>query len=115
MKTFLLAALFCTAQAFAGQTNLRCTLTDLKDGTHSESWIVIDPDANYMRIDGVARPLTMTNERYTSSQQIGSFTRISTIDRNTGEIKVSSLYQGQVVLPHTGTCEKATPPPAAKF
>lgn len=116
MRKFVAAmALLCAGQTFAQQVNLRCVLTDLKDGKQSETWIVIDPVANYMRIDGVARALTMTNERYSSSQQISAFTKITTIDRNTGEISVSSLYEGQVVLPHKGACEKASPPPAAKF
>lgn len=115
MRKFIGAiALLCAGQAFADQVNLRCTLTD-KDGQRSETWIVIDPVANYMRINGVARSLIMSHDRYTSSQQIGAFTKITTIDRNTGEIKVSSLYQSQVVLPSSGSCEKAAPPPAAKF
>jgi len=108
-------ALMLAGQAFADQVNLRCSLTDLKDGRQSESWIVIDPASNYMRVDGVARPLTMSNERYSSSQQIGSFTKITSIDRVTGEINVTSLYQGQVVLPHKGNCEKAVPQTATKF
>lgn len=96
--------------ALAAQTTLRCTVKDLKDGVQSETWVVIDPEANYMRVNGVARPLVMSNERYSSSQQIGSFTQTTVIDRNSGEITVSSLYQGEVVLPGRGSCEKATPP-----
>ncbi|MGJ7497495.1 hypothetical protein ACSFA8_20805 [Variovorax sp. RT4R15] len=116
MRTLLLAlTMLCTGQVLAQQVNLKCTLTFLKDGTQSETWIVVDPVANYMRVNGVARPLTMSNDRYSSSQQIGAFTKITAIDRNTGEINVSSLYEGQVVLPYRGSCEKAAPPPAAKF
>lgn len=116
MKMFIAAAaLICAGQACADQLNLKCTLTDGKDGTQSESWIVIDPAANYMRVDGVARPLNVTNERYASSQESGPFIRMTSIDRNTGEISVSSLFQGKIVLPKKGSCEKAAPPPPAKF
>lgn len=116
MKMFIAgAALICAGQASADQLSLRCTLTDLKDGTRSESWVVIEPAANYMRVDGVARPLTMSNDRYSTSQQIGSFNKITTIDRNTGEINISSVYQGEIVLPKRGVCEKAAPPLPTKF
>lgn len=115
MKAIVAIALLCAGQAVvAGQTTLRCSLTFLKDGTQSESWVVIDPDANYMRVDGVSNKLNMSNERYASSQRIGPFIKMTAIDRNTGEIIVSSLYEGQVVLPYKGKCERATPP-AAKF
>ncbi|WP_156480922.1 hypothetical protein [Variovorax sp. PAMC 28711] len=98
----------------AQQVTLRCDLTYLKDGTKSELWVVIDPAANMMRVNGSARSLVMTNERYIGSDQSGAFTRIASIDRNTGEIDVSSVYENQVVLPSKGICAKATPP-ATKF
>lgn len=116
MSKALVSAFFLVAacSASAQQVILKCNVTDLKDGKQSETWIVIDAASNSMRVDGVSRPLVMSNTHYASSERSGPFLRTTSVDRTTGEISMSSLYEGEVVLPRKGTCEKAALP-ATKF
>lgn len=110
----IIAAALLSANSYAQPVSLRCEVTDAKDGKKSEIWISIDAAANSMRVDGVSRPLVMTATHYASSEKSGPFLRMTSVDRNTGAITMSSLYEGEVVLPRKGTCEKAALP-ATKF
>lgn len=111
---FVLSALAATGVSLAEPLHLRCTSNDSKGGASSETWVVIDVDANSMRVNGQAYPLNMTNEAYSSVQRSGPFTMVRTIDRRTGGYKATDVYEGKPVIERIGECEKSQPP-ATKF
>jgi hypothetical protein len=115
-NTLLLASfLLLSAASHAAAFNLRCLVKDDKADTQNESWIAIDVEANYMRVSGSALELSVTNEYYSSkTKPVAGFTTIRRIDRSSGEIVVTELYQSSVAWQQKGTCERADPP-KAKF
>lgn len=95
--------------------HLKCAIgAPAADNSHY-SWIAIDQAANFMRVNGDALPLSVTNEKYSSrSRDTGAFATLRSIDRTSGEITVATIYEGRIASTVKGSCEKADPP-SAKF
>lgn len=115
VRVALAAAALVAPNLHAQTIHLRCSIGGpFADGSHI-SWIAIDQAANFMRVNGDALPLNVTNEKYTSrSRETSSFATLRSIDRMSGEISVATVYQGRIESTTKGLCEKAEPP-AAKF
>lgn len=108
---FAVGGLLSISHASGQPLHLKCAVGDpLPDGSHV-SWITIDQTANFMRVNGDALVLTMTNDRYSSrSRETGAFSTLRSIDRHTGEITIATVYQGRIAATVKGTCEKAELP-----
>lgn len=113
---FALTLLGGAAQCFAEPINLKCTMQDDKIGQYV-SQIAIDPGANYMRVNGSALALNMTDDYYSSAERgsIPGYVVIRYIDRKTGQIKITTMLGSQVRDESKGICDKAPPPAAARF
>jgi hypothetical protein len=115
-RMLFLASMALLAAANAEVINLKCQTQDATGGKKVESWIAIDASQNIMRINGEALPLILTNDAYTSrTKMVAGFVTINRIDRQSGEIVRTTLYQedrdGSRAIVDKGTCERANPPP----
>ena len=106
------AIMLVAAASNAEPINLKCLVQDPKEGKQYESWIVVDTAANYMRVNGAALELSITNEYYSSTTKpVGGFITVRRLNRSNGELLVSELYQSSVARVQKGTCERSEPPP----
>lgn len=105
------AMAFAAFGALAQPINLKWSVENPKNNSRYESWIGIDTASNFMRIDGAALELKVTNDVYSSTTRpVAGFRTVRVIDRETGNLTITELYGSDIAWRHTGTCEKAEPP-----
>lgn len=113
MKLRLMAVIACTFAvngAIAAPMTLKCLVQNPANNSQYETWLTIDPEANYMRANGKALELRATSDFYSSTTRPeGGFKTVRSLQRDTGELTVTEIYDSRVVWEHIGACEKATP------